>query len=516
MSFGAEFLESHYTTESTLSQKQGSRVLLIRSETGDRFVRRELSGDRRALFMRLKSLAIDAFPPIVHILFNGEKTVVVEKFIDGTPLSDCIREKNSPACLPFPDLAEKILAVLQKLHGAGIIHRDLKPEHILLTADGVRLIDFGIARLYSPDADRDTEIRGTRRYAPPEQFGVMQTDPRADLYALSRTLEEILPLTGRNFLEKRLYRAWLAKGAAFDPNARYKSADEMRAALLWRKRAGTFLKLSAALLLSVLLILPLRPLLFPPPSVAPENPPQTEITEPEPATKKPVSAPSKPEPEAAQTKPNGLPDAPTPPESKTADGAVPESAQKPAATPPTAKQSTSTLTETTATVPTPPITTKPQGGVPSLVLANGESDVSNVSLGTNLSAAIHAENQDGTLTLSLSDDAGHSEEYSFSYQKPPRDYPNANRIDAEIHLIDMNGDGVLDVVPVLARRQIKSGFSLIDGASCWSVVCSPTAGFSLADGTAFSAAFKVYPDGITDNDMFVYFVKDGKLTSREF
>ena len=510
MGFGAVFLESHYTTESTLSQKQGSRVLLIRSKTGDRFVRRDLGGNRRALFMRLKSLHLEEIPSIVHVLFDGKKTVVVEKFIDGTPLSDCIREKKLPHRLHFPVLAENILAVLQKLHDAGVIHRDLKPEHILLTTDGVRLIDFGIARLYSPNADRDTEIRGTRRYAPPEQFGVTQTDPRADLYALSRTLEEILPFAGGNILEQWLLRAWLAKGAAFDPNARYESAAEMRAALLRRKRAGNFLNLSAALLLGALVLFPLRPFLFP----APETPPPAENTETVPTAKKPVAAPPEPEPETAQAKPDGIPGTPTPPEIQKADSATLE--PKPTETPPTAKPSTSAPSETTATTSTLPITAKPQGGVPSIVLADGESDVSTVSLGADLSAHIRAENRDGTLTLSLSDDVGHRAEYAFSYQEPPRDYPSADRIDAEIHLIDMDGDGVLDIVPVLARRQIKGGFALIDGASCWSVVCSPATGFFRADGTANSNAFKAYPGVITDNDMFVYFVKERKLTSREF
>ena len=115
MGFGVEFLESHYTTETTLSQKQGSLVRLVRSAAGERFVRREYDRDRRALFARLKSLDLEEIPPIVHILFDGEKTVIIEKFIDGTPLSDCIHGQKLPDNLHFSSIAEKILIALQKL-----------------------------------------------------------------------------------------------------------------------------------------------------------------------------------------------------------------------------------------------------------------------------------------------------------------------------------------------------------------------------------------------------------------
>ena len=513
MGFGAEFLEDHYTTETTLSQKRGSLVLLVRSAEGGCLVRRELAGDRRALFARLKSLGLDEIPPIAHIFFDGEKTVVLETFIDGTPLSHYIDEKRLPASFLFPQFAARALSMLQTLHGAGIIHRDLKPEHFLLTEDGgIFLIDFGIARLYAPGSDRDTEIQGTRRYAPPEQFGVTQTDPRSDLYALSRTLEEFLPLAHVNFIEKSLYRAWLVKGAAFDPNARYKNAAEMRAALLRRKRIGNLLPLCAALLLGVLLLVPLRPLLFP----APETPQSTEATETAPPANTPTTTPQTEKGEPAQEKPDEIPIPQTPPKTEhtrertqaRTDAAMPNTT-----IPDAQKEPRPSAPETSAT---PPITTKPQGGVPSLVLADGESDASTVSLAANATAAIRAENENGTLTLSLSDNAGHQAEYSFSYRKPPRNYPSADSIDAEIHLIDMNGDGILDIVPILARRQSKGGFTLIDGASCWGVAYSPESGFFQVEGTAFSTAFKVYPDGVMDNDMFVYSIKDGKLESREF
>jgi serine/threonine-protein kinase len=56
----------------------------------------------------------------------------------------------------------------------------------------LKLIDFGIARLFKPGKATDTHRLGTPGYAPPEQYGKGQTDPRSDIYALGVTLHELL------------------------------------------------------------------------------------------------------------------------------------------------------------------------------------------------------------------------------------------------------------------------------------------------------------------------------------
>src|SRR5262249_23916208 len=56
----------------------------------------------------------------------------------------------------------------------------------------VKLIDFGIARLFKPEQVGDTLIIGTPGYAPPEQYGQGQTDERCDIYSLGATLHHLL------------------------------------------------------------------------------------------------------------------------------------------------------------------------------------------------------------------------------------------------------------------------------------------------------------------------------------
>ena len=86
--------------------------------------------------------------------------------------------------------------VLAYLHSQNppVIFRDLKPGNIMITPQGqVKLIDFGIARLFKPGKTGDTQQMGTRGYAPPEQYGQgQQTDARSDIYSLGVMLHEAL------------------------------------------------------------------------------------------------------------------------------------------------------------------------------------------------------------------------------------------------------------------------------------------------------------------------------------
>ena len=81
---------------------------------------------------------------------------------------------------------------LKELHEQKIIHRDIKPSNMILQADGrIRLIDFDAARIFKDNKATDTELLGTKDYAPPEQYGFGQTDPRSDIYSLGVTIKNV-------------------------------------------------------------------------------------------------------------------------------------------------------------------------------------------------------------------------------------------------------------------------------------------------------------------------------------
>jgi tRNA A-37 threonylcarbamoyl transferase component Bud32 len=108
------------------------------------------------------------------------------------------QQRAGGAALPEAEVlgwARQICDVLTYLHGQRppVIFRDLKPANIMLTADGqIKLIDFGIARVFAPGRTRDTQVLGTPGFAPPEQYGKAQTDARADVYAMGCTLYQLL------------------------------------------------------------------------------------------------------------------------------------------------------------------------------------------------------------------------------------------------------------------------------------------------------------------------------------
>jgi serine/threonine protein kinase len=130
---------------------------------------------------------------------HDDSWYLVMEYVPGQTLRDLLRQVHGP--LPQAeaiDYARQLCAVLGYLHTRQppIVFRDLKPANIMVTPDGhLKLIDFGIARLFSPDKAADTAQFGTPGYAPPEQYGG-QTEPRSDIYSLGVVLHQML--TGHN------------------------------------------------------------------------------------------------------------------------------------------------------------------------------------------------------------------------------------------------------------------------------------------------------------------------------
>ena len=89
----------------------------------------------------------------------------------------------------------QLCTVLHYLHSQqpAIVFRDLKPANIMRTSTGqLYLIDFGIARYFKPGQAKDTVALGSPGYAAPEQYGRVQTTPRADIYSLGAVLHQLL------------------------------------------------------------------------------------------------------------------------------------------------------------------------------------------------------------------------------------------------------------------------------------------------------------------------------------
>ncbi len=139
--------------------------------------------------------------PHICQLYDVGPDYLVMEYIEGKPIA---------GPLPVAEalrLAVEIAEALDAAHAKAIVHRDLKPDNILVTRSGVKLLDFGLAKMAGHAADapsdatvtraltQDGAIVGTLQYMSPEQLQGEEADARSDIFAFGAVLYEML--TGR-------------------------------------------------------------------------------------------------------------------------------------------------------------------------------------------------------------------------------------------------------------------------------------------------------------------------------
>ncbi len=183
-----------------------------------------------------------------HFSENGKQYLVMD-FVKGQTLQDILERAGGPLEIEqVIEWGKKLCEVLEYLHSQQppIIFRDLKPANIMVDEHGqIKLIDFGIVRLFKKGQPTDTTSFGTTGYSPPEQHGPGQTDFRSDIYALGATLHHLL--TFRNpiqapfqFPSIRQFNRNVSKGLDYaimqalapDPTMRWQTVRQMRDALV--------------------------------------------------------------------------------------------------------------------------------------------------------------------------------------------------------------------------------------------------------------------------------------------
>jgi serine/threonine protein kinase len=139
---------------------------------------------------------------------HGEVDFLVMEHVEGETVADRLARGGTSSRLEIAEVLAcgiQIADALDRAHRQGIVHRDLKPGNIMLTKSGIKLLDFGLAKMLPASqsgplgmlstqlANLTTQgtIVGTLQYMAPEQVEGRQTNARTDIFAFGAVLYEM-------------------------------------------------------------------------------------------------------------------------------------------------------------------------------------------------------------------------------------------------------------------------------------------------------------------------------------
>lgn len=222
-------LKSEYELIRILRKTDKITILQLRHRQLDRdLVHLSFEGDGN-VYRLLQTVRHPHLPRIYEVRQEGKRCTVLEEFVDGATVAQVL-ENGRYSEKGVRAVAAAVCDGAGFLHDHGFVHRDIKPENVMIASDGrVVLLDFDTARVYKPEATRDTRVIGTAGYAAPEQFGVAQTDARADIFAIGIMMNVML--TGHH-PTKQAATGRLApiieKCTRLDPAKRYRTVWELK------------------------------------------------------------------------------------------------------------------------------------------------------------------------------------------------------------------------------------------------------------------------------------------------
>src|SRR5882672_2953987 len=179
-------------------------------------------GARSRFLREARAAAQIRHPNVARVSHYGEQEgecFYVMELVEGETLEAKVRREGPMPLAPALEIIEQAARALAAAEACGVVHRDIKPSNIMLESDPggcapiVKVIDYGIAKILNPEAERGAEqtqtgFIGTPAFASPEQFAPseqMKIDTRSDIYSLGATFWYLLsgrvPFVGRTLQE---------------------------------------------------------------------------------------------------------------------------------------------------------------------------------------------------------------------------------------------------------------------------------------------------------------------------
>src|SRR5947209_2123682 len=188
----------------------------------------KMPGVRSRFLREARAAAQIRHPNVARVSHYGEQDgecFYVMELVEGETLEARIRRDGPMPLAQALEVIEQTARALSAAEACGVVHRDIKPSNIMLESDPggcapiVKVIDYGIAKILNPEAERGAEktqagFIGTPAFASPEQFASfeqMKIDTRSDIYSLGVTFWYLLsgrvPFVGRTLEDIRLRQA---------------------------------------------------------------------------------------------------------------------------------------------------------------------------------------------------------------------------------------------------------------------------------------------------------------------
>jgi serine/threonine protein kinase len=186
---------------------------------------------------------------------QGDTAFIAMEYVKGEELEDALEGGKRMGTDDIKDVIGQLLDGLGMAHKNGVVHRDIKPANLIMTEDGIKIADFGIANVEESSMTQMGEVLGTPNYMSPEQVYGQPVDGRSDLFSVGIILYQLItgekPFSGGaaatvmhrvvnaepeaptilNQLIPKGFDALIRKAMAKKPEDRFQTAAEFKEAL---------------------------------------------------------------------------------------------------------------------------------------------------------------------------------------------------------------------------------------------------------------------------------------------